>query len=228
MKSNLYRKVIVPASALVGHDGHFPEVQNGKYLGGKLRMGAALKVAKENPETSIVLVGGYSISDEGIAKIPDQVEDMARFMKSHMQDVQLELIRTLPCTHHNFIGLLNTWSNRGESPEKVGILTNEYHMRRTMFFAEQASSTTKSSIEFEPLTVEKVLGVDMNIYIRQHGFLEVYKERVALERQGMRQLQDGTYVDPCFGRNFDALLPIIREQGIILLTDDERVRFGTT
>ena len=190
------RKIIVLASSPLQQNGEFANFYNGEYLGGQIRMDAAVHIAQENPDTEFILVGGYNAPSEGDIDTSNKVNDMAAFLKRNAPDVHLQLVYSLPCTHHNFVAVFN-------SPEidlrdqELGILTNAYHLPRALVFALQAAEATDTVglFQFVPISAEEVLNRSIESIVGNKA--DQYESRMQSEVQGLLQLRSGTYTDSC-------------------------------
>lgn len=189
-------KVIVLAPGIVQADGRFADYQGGMYVGGHLRMEAAVKLAQTHPSAEFILVGGYNKTGEGDPHTSDKVNDMARYMKEHVPTVKLTPIYSLPCTRHNFVAVLNYWRAHGTKNKTVGVLTNSYHMERALEFAQQAMilSSPKNPASFVPVGAEEILGLS-----RDKSLLadKKYAQRLESEKRGLEALKNGSYIDSC-------------------------------
>jgi hypothetical protein len=222
-----HKKVIVLSSGLLQADGSFPNFRDGMYLGGQIRMAAAVRLVQKHPNTEIILVGGYDKTKRGDTWISQQVIDMANFLKQLIPTIKLTIVQTLPCTFHNFVGFINYMQARGIHQEEVDLLTNAYHLPRAQAFANQAAIQLcpEQPIRFNPLAAETILGKSIPSIVGDR--MREYETRVTRERQGLDQLKAGAYQESCLGQNLQLLAPLIEEDPAALLTPDELAHYSS-
>jgi len=217
-----YKKIVVLSTSPLQPDGTFLNFQDGMYLGGHVRMEAAVKIAQNNPSIELVLTGGYNKLGEGDVQTSNKVNDMASFLRLHCPGAIMNTVYSLPCTHHNFVALLNEWHSQGIRPSEVGVLTNEYHMPRALEFARQALAKVdpESQLQFMPVFAEQILGKTVAECVGEDG-MDAYQTRLESEARGLAQLRSGSYQDNCLSRNRDRLQTILSQRGQELLTPEE-------
>lgn len=142
------------------------------YLGGKVRMEAAAKLAKNT--ATIIVVGGSK----------SKVDGMRNYLKQELKNKKLPVIIRIesdPDTLGNLRAIKNQKINfEGKS---VAILTNQYHLPRTLKFAQSIFPENS----FIPIPAELVIfGTDL-----------VYKDAFLLREQretkGLKDWEDGIY-----------------------------------
>lgn len=208
--------IIVPAPGPLGPDGRFPDTLNGLYLGGQLRMDAAVALCRQNPRTAFVLTGGFNRPDQGYWNSSEQVHAMAWHIEKTVSKPKLELVYSLPCTHHNFVAVFQSWQGR-TTPKHIGILTNAYHMPRAMELAERsAKKILPGSVKFEPLIAETILGTE-------HDVTAAYCARALSEQEGLDDLRHGRYTDRCLTSQYAWLKDVITIYADSLLEPDEKI-----
>lgn len=195
--STIPRKVVILAAEPMQADGTFAEFEKGMYLGGHTRMEAAVRLAKIKPETEFIIVGGYNRPGEGQPKVSDKVDSMATFLRTHVNNPRLELVRSLPCTHHNFIALHHYLQTTNQHPRQIGLLTSGWQIVRAMIFAQQSLQLFRfpRTVEFIPLPGEAVLGQSIDTVIGNRK--PEFQTRLATELRGLGQIFDGSYEDSC-------------------------------
>jgi len=214
------RKIIVLSSTLLQEDGRFGNFEDGMYIGGQVRIEAAVHIAQKYPLIEFTLASGYNKSGHGDIETSEKVDQMAAFILARAPMANIQKVYSLPCTYHNFVAALRRYRSSFESQE-VGILTNEYHLRRALEFANLAAQTlgyTEQS-KFIPIAAEEVLSLQIRAIIGERT--GEYAERVRSEAHGLKQLRAGLYEDSCLTRNFASLRHIIKKHGKVLLTDEE-------
>ena len=213
-----YDKVIILCADKKGDNGKFPDFQDGMYLGGQIRMNAAADLYKSNPSAEYFVVGGYDPKAETSCK----VSDMECFLKEKNPAANIKTVKSLPCTFHNFVAVFNTWKQEGNDlqAEKIGLLTNLYHLPRALRFAVEVRIKT-SRIEVPPLIpicAESVVVLpDQNMYNRETEYLL----RLDSERRGLKDLERGTYDDNCLNKKRNQFIDVAKKFSEILLTLDE-------
>jgi hypothetical protein len=195
--STIPRKVVILAAEPMQADGTFAEFEKGMYLGGHTRMEAAVHVAKLIPSTEFIIVGGYNRPGEGDPKTSNKVNSMAAFMRAHIREPHLELVYSLPCTHHNFIALYHYLQITGQRPEEIGLLTSTWQIVRAMEFASQAAQLFQhiDPIRFTIFPAEQILNTTVEAVVGDR--MPEYDKRMASERRGLGQIIDETYEDSC-------------------------------
>ena len=207
----------------------FPEFSNGMYLGGQTRMDAAIELFKNNKETNFVVVGGYDPTDNNnkVNEKSKKVDDMESFLREKCPDIKLVGVKSLPCTMHNLVAVFNTWINKDKinlENKNIGILTNFYHLPRTLRFALKAKMkiSPNNISDFIPICAESLANLqDNNMYTRNTEYLL----RLESERKGLRDLESDSYKDDCLDKKITQFIGIASKYSDILLTLDERKEF---
>jgi hypothetical protein len=174
--------VVLCASSL--NNGQFDDLdKNGTYLGGNVRMKAALEL-KDRTDKFVVVGGGMEKDgDEKWRK----TKDMFRYLVDNgVNPKRIIRISSMPDTLGNlravYICLRGKFNLR-----KVGILTNYYHLPRAMTFAADIFAYEKYS--FIPISAESVAG----------GFPFKYwpqlNSRIGGEINGLSDWEKGKYED---------------------------------
>ena len=206
----------------------FPDFHNGMYIGGQIRLDAAARYMREHPEAEITLVGGYNRAGEGDVRQSRKVAAMAAFLVEHVVGIapRMHLVPSLPCSNHNIVAALNDAAVRGDETTRIGVLTNTYHMPRTLWFADQAARTVRPgvTVDFYPLEAEAIVGRSIDEIIVGHE--AEYSARLASEERGRELAETGAYADSCLTTRLGGLMPVIREHASVLLTPTERQKLG--
>lgn len=219
-------RIIVLAASAIGSDGKFVDFKDGMYLGGQIRLEAAAQVASDRPDAELTLVGGYNKTIEGNSQFSNRVRDMHSFIASRCPGAKLVPVYSLPCTYHNFVAVFNSWASGNIEADKVGILTNTYHMKRASAVATRAAAHFKqyAHLQFIPLSAEGILERSIESIIRERE--EQYAARLESERHGLEQLSTGTYEDSCLTKNLESLRPVLARHSATLLSSSELVRLN--
>lgn len=218
--TGMSEQVVILSSSPRSMDGQFLNFENDMYLGGQVRMEAAAELANTHQDTEFILVGGYN--KHGDLQISDKVNDMADFIRERSPAVRLRPIRSLPCTHHNFVAIFNTILNE-TTPDEIGVLTNSYHLPRALEFARRAQDDMglTKSIGLVAISAEDILNRPIEDIVS--GYEDEYQARLDAEEKGLRELKDGIYKDGCLTTYKDVLSGVISKFPDILLSMNERV-----
>lgn len=218
-------RIIVLAAGALEEGGEFANFKDGMYLGGQVRLEAAVEVSRSAPGTQLTLVGGYNKVTEGDPQASNKVKDMASFILGQNPSAALQRVCSLPCTHHNFVAVFNHWAAAGVTVNQVGILTNGYHMARAEEFAARAAAASSqyAGVELVPLAAEEILERPIASIIGERH--EEYAARLASESRGLEQLRAGTYDESCLAANAESLKPLLTLHGNALLAQYELARF---
>lgn len=214
-------RIIILAADNLEQDGTFANFKDGLYAGGQVRMEAAVKIVQDRPEAEITLVGGYDTPAESMSMTSSEVNDMIGFMRKHCPHAMLQPIYSLPCTHHNFVAVFNTWATDNTGVDRISILTNNYHLARARAFAQLAAASFEqyAHVQIELLDAEEILAKPIESIVGDRH--DEYTTRLQHEEIGLKQLEDGTYKDSCLTRNRESLQPILTQHGALLLTKNE-------
>jgi len=214
-KEKNYRFIIVLCAEAKEPDGKFPDFKNNVYLGGQIRMEAALALSRKYPNTTFVLVGGYDQKTK--KQTSKKVADMYNFLKRENRSIKTKKIPSLPCTKHNLVAVFNTLKQELENQE-IGILTNFYHLPRSLQLWTKLVKEEFTNIPAPwPFCAEAI--VDNPIYYMR--FAE-YLVRLEQERSGLRDEEKGTYEDSCLTKKIKDFEDVIKQKMDILLTKGER------
>jgi hypothetical protein len=184
----------------------FPQFLNGEYLGGQTRMDAAVIVAKQNPKTKIILVGGYNEDNydkSDYYKKSQKTENMKTFMhengvekyvhNNNKKEERIITVESLPCTRHNLIAVFNEYKEEfSKKDARIGLLTNFYHLPRALNFWEKL---TKNEEDFkkiiknpEPIIAESFIE-EKERYLHHCEYIKSLES----ELNGLRLLQTYKY-----------------------------------
>ncbi|MFA6271683.1 MAG: ElyC/SanA/YdcF family protein [Patescibacteria group bacterium] len=213
---NKYDFIIVLNPSVVDTDCKFTEFEKGQYLGGQTRMEAALKLSEVNKNTEFILVGGYDQNSSQSKK----VDDMANFLKNRNEKINIIKRLSLPCSHHNFIAVFNEYY-KDLIGKKVGLLTNFYHLPRSlMFYSEVVNKEEKFKVipTLIPICAESLVD---NSDVLSMRYIE-YISRINSEIKGLGDNEKGKYFDNCMEANKKNFIKIAATYPEILLTEYER------
>lgn len=216
--------IIILSASAKNIDGTFPNYLNDMYLGGEIRVNAAAKLLSKYPEANFIVVGGFNEKNIGIAGTSKKADDTVDFLKGSNNKASIQVVYSLPCTHHNFVAVFNYWKNNKISPRNVGILTNEYHIPRAIKFAELSAQSIMpdKKISFIPIAAESIdstFALDTDNATLQTA----YTRRLEHEKKGLNSLDAGEYADYCLTRGFELLKDLIYENPDYLLTAAEKL-----
>ncbi len=182
-----YNLVIILCASALNNNGSFDELSfNGSYLGGQIRMEAAVDFAP-NTDTYIVVGGDHK---DGKYK---KIDDMKNFLKKRFNELQLpkeqqpKIIRIYSATDTtgNLWAIKRAFRDTGKlnwfSNKRVGILTNFYHIPRAMRFA--ADIFNDVSVLFIPISAEAVIYRHKPTYT---DYPKAILKRIKLELNGLR------------------------------------------
>ncbi len=114
--------------------GVFSDFKHGLYLGGRTRMKAACEVYKINSQLKFILVADYNGVNGGTYNESQRTDDMKDYLISSGVNIDsIRQVNSLPSTRHNLVAVFNNYKDILKN-EKVGLLTNLYHMPRALFF----------------------------------------------------------------------------------------------
>ncbi|MEK6881208.1 MAG: ElyC/SanA/YdcF family protein, partial [Nanoarchaeota archaeon] len=140
MKGGIEVRTLVVLASWYRINGEFPDVLNGMYFGGKVRMEAAIKY---NADKYILVAGTWQ---------PKQMIDMKMYlMESGIAEDKIVELPSLHCTLHNMIALSEYLGN-----EDITILTNAYHNPRTRMFWYSISNKKVTFIAAESIVFPKI------------------------------------------------------------------------
>lgn len=180
--------LIVPSPVLAEDGRSFPDVDpaTGLYVGGSIRLEAALQFSLRHHPRIIVVVGGLHPRHGN-----RMTAAMRKFILERNNRVTVQQVDSLPCTRHNVIALFNQLGAQLES-KRVAVLTNEFHLPRFLAFWSQLSSEYRLKIA-EPLAIAAERFVNSDT---QHQAAAIKARHVAEER-GLADLRAGKYTDRC-------------------------------
>jgi hypothetical protein len=203
-------------------DCKFPEFLNGKYVGGQTRMDATCEIYKKNKQAEFIIVGGYNENSEE----SDKVRDMKNFLKEKCPEIIIKECPSLPCTRHNLVAIFNTWRRDPQDLQgkKIGLLTNFYHLPRTLRFWSELVTIKdfrgkKIPTPF-PICAESIVkDMSSGVYTR---FIEYFLV-LESERLGLKDIEKEKYRDSCLMKNFNEFKKLIcnKKTQKILLTKEE-------
>ncbi len=184
--------VIVLATEKRDASGHFPDFEQDKqdptkkiYLGGEVRMRAALEASKRYPDALFVMVGGFSEENNEVSL---KARDMAEFLRENNRSLKLEVISSLPSTKGNLAALFNFLSEKIKDGNFV-IVSNDYHIERITEFWRLIKRDSYPNLPEPKFLTVKQLGLEEAAAENS----EEYKLRIKREREGIEALKVGEY-----------------------------------
>lgn len=215
--------IIILSATAKDAESNYLDIQDGMYVGAAVRMAAAAKLIERYSETNFIVVGGYNEANKGIVATSKKVDDIVDNLKISAPGSKIQEVYSLPCTHHNFVAVFNYWKHNKVYPQRVGIFSNDYHLPRSLAFAENLSVVMlpDRDIIFEPLVAESFLE-DTEIPLSDDTTRASYERRIRYEKVGLEELQNGEYVDFCLTKDFELLRTLIYENPDGLLTEQEK------
>lgn len=219
MNNKASKIIVVLATEVRDEDGKFPNFEKDKqsdrriYVGGEVRMQAAIKAAQDYPEAKFIMLGGWAEKNRELISKPD---DMANFLKEKVPNCHIETINSLPSTRSNLVALFNTLGDQLKENE-VTILTNDYHEERIKAIWDKLRQDEYAGIKDpEFLTVSK-LGLEEEVCKDD----DEYKLRVQREAEGVAALNKGEYSESK-RVSVESILKQYPEYAEIILTPKER------
>lgn len=205
MKKNInksYDYIIVLCPEVNPEDkGKFTNFKHGLYLGGGVRMEAAYKLYQQNKNVMLILVADYDKDDgSGISTGKShRTESMKSYLlNSGVPEKNLRTVNSLPCTRHNLISVFNNF-NDSFNNKKVGLLTNLYHLPRSLaFWIELKKYKKYHNIPNLPDIISAENIIDSDIRYTKSG---MYVARLELEARGVVDFFSGNYEDGCVKLN---------------------------
>lgn len=213
------QKIVVLSSSPLRENGEFANFESGMYLGGQIRMEAAVRLVETQPDAELIIVGGYNRDGEGDTSTSNKANDMTKFIGKHSPKTRVRTIFSLPCTYHNFVAIFLDWAQHNEHADTVGVLTNGYHMPRALEFAKRAAAEMDVAARFVPVIAENILDASISSIIGDN--VQAYKKRLESERQGLAHLRARSYQDSCLTKHRDRLTYILKERRDYLLANTE-------
>lgn len=216
-----YDTVIVFCPDKKGIDGKFPDFQDGKYLGGQVRMDAAVRVYEDNKNAEFVLVGGYNEDNGDEGSNYYQKSDKTSDMKDHMIDKgvaedHLVVVNSLPCTRHNLIAIFNKYGENLKA-QRIAILTNFYHIPRALRFWSKLRDEMPHLRNLDvprPIAAETMGDINKGLE---------YITRIEGELSGLIDIELDGYKDKCIKEKYERIL---QEEHSVLLTCGEEKMLG--
>lgn len=182
--------------------GKFTNFKHGLYLGGGIRMEAAYKLYQNNKKTILILVADFN-KDDGFSidgyKLSNRTDSMkAYLLNCGIPEKNLRIVNSLPCTRHNLIALFNNFSDSFKN-KKIGLLTNSYHLPRSLSFWTELKKYKKYyNIPNLPDAISAEDIIYNNIRYKKRG---MYIARLELEARGAIDVISGNYKDGCVNLN---------------------------
>jgi hypothetical protein len=205
--------LIVPSPVLAEDGRSFPDVDpaTGLYVGGCVRLEAALQFSLRYRPPVIVVVGGLHPRHGN-----RMTSAMRKFILERNNRVTVQQVDSLPCTRHNAIALFNQLGTQLES-KRVAVLTNEFHLPRFLAFWSQLSGEYCLKIA-DPLAIAAERFVHSDT---QHQAAAI-KARHAAEERGLADLRAGKYTDRCLAQ-LESFAEVSRKPAMYLTLDEQRV-----
>jgi len=207
-----YDFIIIPGPSKADESRVFPDVKDGLYLGGQVRMSAALELSCGNPETIFIATGGFDEYSEKSAEVEDMTDFLVRFIPNSVVGIP-----SLPCTRHNLVAVFNVIGATIHK-KRVALLTNFYHLPRALrHWTELAESEFPALPMPFPVCAESVALFENSLHD-----LPAFTRRFEREQRGMRCLEAGRYGDSCLGKRLQAFKGVIKKHGSLLLSLEEQ------
>ena len=206
--------LIVPSPILAEDGRSFPDVDpaTGLYVGGCVRLEAALQFSLRYDPRVVVVVGGLHPRYGN-----RMTAAMRKFILERNNRVTVQQVDSLPCTRHNVTALFNQLGTQLES-KRVAALTNEFHLPRFLAFWSRLSGEYCLKIADPlPIAAEKFVHSDT-----KHQAAAINARHVAEER-GLADLRAGKYTDRCLA-NLGSFA-VVTESPATYLTPGEQKAF---
>lgn len=180
-----YDFVILLCPSLMNKAGKFEEFSlDGSYLGGQVRMQAAVDLYKKGGVKKFIVVGG-GINNEKMKW--DKVNDMRKYLIDNgVPKTEIVRISSKADTHGNLRAVYKILHNRLKG--NVGILTNYYHLPRAMRFANDPQ--IKWNIKFIPICAEAVIKSSPPTYLQN---IPSFLVRIFNDIKGLNDWEKGEY-----------------------------------
>ena len=184
----IYDYVIILCPSALNSEGKFDELSSdGSYLGGQTRMQAAVDLYKSDKVKNLIVVGG-GIDEQNQRKKWRKVNDMRKFlMNNNIPPENIIRISSKADTHGNLRAVYKTFRDKLKN-KSVGILTNFYHLPRTMRFTYD--SQFKWENVFIPICAESVIKSMPLTYLQRIPELLL---RIANDIKGIKDWEEGKY-----------------------------------
>jgi len=186
---NTYDYVVVLCASGLNQQGAFDEIdQHGLYLGGQVRMRAAIELYN-NPlirTGKFILIGG-GVEEQGKEKWR-KVVGMRSFLENNaVPRSNIVCIASGSDTPGNFRALWKVYGSEIEQ-SRVGILTNFYHLARSMRIAQDAQFAWDA--HFIPICAESIImaGIPFSL-----SHIPELTTRIAQEIKGLSDWEKGEY-----------------------------------
>lgn len=193
-------------------------------------MEAAYRMYQNNKKAVLILVADYN-KDDGVSADAYKMSNRTDTMKSYLlncgvPEQNLRTVSSLPCTRHNLISVFNNFNDSFKN-KKIGLLTNLYHLPRSLaFWIELKKYKKYHNIPNlpDPISAENI--IDSDARYTKSG---MYVARLELEARGIVDVVSGDYEDGCVKLNIKTNKLTIRsdykkiagEDKKYLLTPDE-------
>jgi|GEM_PF-4398515 hypothetical protein len=200
--------------------GVFEDFKHGLYLGGKVRMEAAVKLYKEHKKVILILVADYNEEKKGKSnyyKESQRTDDMQKYLfREGVAKESMVVVNSLPCTRHNLVAVFNMFEDKFKG-KNVALLTNQYHFPRSLLFWLDLKKVDRyKNISSRP---QLVSAEDIINDKAQHKEKKMYADRLRSEEKGILDFVSGNYDDRCIVRK--EYQKIAKERKSELLTPSE-------
>lgn len=183
-----YDYVIILCASPLNDEGKFDELSSdGSYLGGPIRMKAAVDFYKSKRVNKFIVVGG-GMEEKKEEKKWRKVNDMRKYLiKNKVPKKNIIRICSKSDTHGNMRAIYKTFKEKLKG-KTVGVLTNFYHLPRAMRFAHDPQ--VKWNVKFIPICAESVIESVPTTYLR---FVPEFLCRIFSDIQGLKNWEKGNY-----------------------------------
>lgn len=176
--------------------------KNGLYLGSTIRYEASALELESNKYDRYILVGGF-IEINSIKHSKSEAMKEIILGYTHLTDEQkqslnnkITLLVSEPNTYGNCVAV-SEYYNQTHFPKTMTILTNEYHMDRSLFIFKEHFMNRYVNIIKEDNAENVLYFTDADcaheLNITEEQYHNALTERKNMEQNGIRELLDNTY-----------------------------------
>lgn len=185
----IYEYIIILCASPM-NDGKFDELSlDGSYLGGQLRMQAAVDFYKRKKVKKFIVVGG-GIEEKHEKEKWKKVNDMKTFLiRNKIPKKNIIRICSKKDTQGNLRAIYKEYKEKLEG-KTVGIFTNFYHLPRAMRFAQDPQFDW--NVKCIPISAESVITSIPTTYL---NFTSEFVCRIFNDIQGLKNWEEGKYTD---------------------------------
>lgn len=185
----IYNYVIVLCASPLNKDKFDELSSDGSYLGGQVRMQAAVDFYFSKRVRKFIIIGGGMEKSEKIKKW-EKVEDMRTFLiNKNVPAKNISGLCSDSDTHGNLRAVYKEF-NKEFYGKTVGILSNFYHLPRVMRFAQDPQFKWK--VNLIPICAESVIISMPPNYLQ---FVQEFLFRISNEIRGLKNWEESEYRD---------------------------------